>query len=66
MTYQVPVSLPEILRTTPYLVDHTEYVGKESKAVYLSLRECLIDAIAELSLKETTNETKDETGSSSD
>ncbi len=65
MTYQVPVSLPEILRTTLYLVDNTEYVGKESKSV-ADLRKCLISAIAELSAKETRDEASDETAGSTD
>ena len=65
MTYQVPVSLPEILRTTLYMVDHTEYTGKESKAV-AELRDCLIKAIAELAAKETTTGATDDSASSSD
>ena len=48
-----------------YLVDHTEYTGKESKAV-AELRDCLIKAIAELAAKETTTGATDESGSSSD
>jgi len=50
MPYQVSVSLPEILRTTLYLVDHAEYAGKGSQSVE-DLRKCLKSAIAELSFK---------------
>ena len=47
MPYQVQVQLPEILRSTLYLLDNTTYPGKQSKAV-ADLRACLIHAIADL------------------
>lgn len=57
MPYQVPVSLPEILQTTLYLVDHTEHAGEGSQYVE-DLRKCLMSAIAELSRNESAGETK--------
>ena len=56
MPYDITINLVEILRTTLYLLEHTEYTGKASKTVE-DLRKCLLGTIAELeSVSGTTAE----------
>lgn len=49
MTYEISLNLSEILRTTLYLVEHTNYPGKDTPTV-LDLKKCLKHAISELEI----------------
>jgi len=59
MPYEVNLNLPEILRTTLFLIDNTVYPGKESKTVE-DLRHCLVGAITALSLEKAKYEQEDQ------
>ena len=62
MTYEISINLIEILRTTLYLLEHTQYDGKASSAVE-NLRQCLLGTIAELESARTEGELEEQTGS---
>jgi hypothetical protein len=47
MPYQISLNLAEILRTTLYLIEHTNYPGKTSATVK-DLKECMMRAISEI------------------
>jgi hypothetical protein len=47
MPYQISLNLSEILRTTLYLIEHTNYPGKASSTVN-DLKECMMRAISEI------------------
>ena len=61
MTYEVSINLVEILRTTLYLLEHTEYQGKTSNSVQ-DLRKCLLGTIADLESARAKDAPEDQIG----
>jgi len=47
MTYEIPLNVIEILKSTLYLLENTIYPGKDGKTV-TDLKKCIVSAIASL------------------